>query len=116
MEASRRISASCLWTISSLLEMNFFIFETSFRVVSYLRVETVTTRPRLAHATCRRSDDHEDGVTVASRRVDAIFTKFKLRNRTALDAESALLVDLLVRETYFDERRVLATDLLLELA
>ena len=35
MEASRRISASCLWTISSLLEMNFFIFETSFLVVSY---------------------------------------------------------------------------------
>jgi hypothetical protein len=64
MEASRRISASCLWTISSLLEMNFFIFETSLRVVSYLRVETVTKLPQLSHATRRRSDGRLDGVTV----------------------------------------------------
>ena len=78
MEASRLISASCLWTISSFAEMNFFIFDTSFRVVSYLRVETVATRPQLSHATWRRSDDHEDGVAVASRRDDAIFPKFKL--------------------------------------
>jgi hypothetical protein len=33
------------------------------------------------HATRRRSDDHEEGVTVASHRVDAIDAKFKLRNR-----------------------------------
>ena len=71
IDANLRISASCLWTISSLAEMNFFIFETSLRVVSYLRVETVATRPRLSHATCRRSDDHEDGVTVAVDAIDA---------------------------------------------
>ena len=70
IDASRLISASCLCTISSFAEMNFFIFETSFRVVSYLRVETVTKLPLYIHATCRRSDDHEDGVAVAG--VDAI--------------------------------------------
>ena len=43
-------------------------------------VETVAKPPRLAPATRRRSDSLVDGVTVSESRVDAIFTKLKLRN------------------------------------
>ena len=34
--------------------------------------DTVAKLPQLSHATCRRSDGRLDGVTVSSRRVDAI--------------------------------------------
>ena len=52
----------------------------------------VTKLPREHETAARRSHDHEDGVTVASRRVDAIFTKFKLKNGTAFDADAAPLM------------------------
>ena len=47
--------------------------------------ETVTKLPQLSHATCRLSHGPVDGVTVASRRVDAIDAKLKfgkLRKQT----------------------------------
>ena len=43
-------------------------------------VDSVATRPRLPHETRRRSRGRLDGVTVASRRVDAVDAKLKLRN------------------------------------
>ena len=49
MEASLRISASCLATISSFVLINFFILDTSFRVVSYLRGNQMSGAPRHLH-------------------------------------------------------------------
>ena len=42
--------------------------------------DTVATPYPVTHEARRRSDDPEDGVAAAWRRVDAIFTKLKLRN------------------------------------
>ena len=49
----------------------------------------VVTKPLLyIHETRRRSDGHVDGVTVASRRVDAIDANLKFRKVQKTDAES----------------------------
>ena len=43
--------------------------------------DTVTKLPWLSHETRRRSDGHVDGVTVASRRIDAIDANLKFGKR-----------------------------------
>ena len=61
----------------------------SARKASDLRA--TKTWASLKNVTHLRGNDHVDGVAWAWRRADAIFPKFKLRNRPASDAESARL-------------------------
>ena len=58
-------------------------------------VDTVTKLPQLSHTTCRRSHDHEDGVTVSESRIGAVDAKLKLRNSKKLTLSQRPLAHLL---------------------
>ena len=60
-------------------------------------VDTVTKLPRLAHTTCRLSQSLFDDFMKAWRRVDAIFTKLKLRNSKKLTLSQHQVVRELVQ-------------------